>query len=106
MDPNKAEDADNAAGPELSMQRSRWATRKLTVKSSAMKRLSLLGKLHDRKTSTEKKRASGGSESLRQSHTDAGTHAETASVHSDSAGAVPRQVYFNVPLPRELKDET
>jgi len=104
MDPNKAEDADNAAGPELSMQRSRWATRKLTVKSSAMKRLSLLGKLHDRKTSTEKKRASGGSESLRQSQVD-GAQEDVAGADSDSAGAAPRQVFFNLPLPDELKDQ-
>jgi len=103
MDPNKAEDADVAAGPELSMQRSRWATRKLTVKSSAMKRLSLLGKLHDRKTSTEKKRASGGSESLRQSQVD-GAQEDAASVHSDG-GPAPRQVYFNLPLPDDLRDQ-
>jgi len=105
MDPNKAEDADESAGPEHSMQRSRWATRKLTVKSSAIKRLSLLGKLHDRKTSTEKKRASGGSESLRQSQADGAPPTnDSASVHSADGGAAPRQVFFNVPLPNELKD--
>ena len=96
------EDGD-AAGPELSMQRSRWATRKLTVKSSTMKRLSLLGRIHDRKASTEKKRASGGSESLRQSQVD-GTQSGDAGAPSDDGAAPPRQVFFSLPLPPELKD--
>lgn len=102
MDPNKVEDGD-ALSPEHSMQRSRWATRKLTVKSSTMKRLSLLGRIHDKHTATEKKRASGGSESLRQS-TAEGAPDDDASVHSNGGGAAPRQVYFNLPLPPELKD--
>ncbi|KAK5662899.1 hypothetical protein OQA88_6310 [Cercophora sp. LCS_1] len=102
MDPNKVDDGD-ASGPEHSMQRSRWATRKLTVKSSTMKRLSLLGRIHDKHTATEKKRASGGSESLRQSQTD-GAPNDDASVHSNGGGAAPRQVFFNIPLPPELKD--
>ncbi|KAK3383625.1 hypothetical protein B0T24DRAFT_55894 [Lasiosphaeria ovina] len=93
--------------PTVSMQRSRWATRKLTVKSSGLKRLSLLGRKHNRNASGEKKRTSGGSESLRQptgGQLD-GPQSDANSVTSDDHGAAPRQVYFNIPLPDDLKDE-
>ncbi|KAK3330993.1 hypothetical protein B0H66DRAFT_84405 [Apodospora peruviana] len=89
--------------PPLSMQRSRWATRKLTVKSSSLKRLSLVHRKHNRAASNEKKRASGGSESLRQ--TDGAGNTDGASVTSDGDGDAPRTVFFNLPLPDELKDE-
>jgi phospholipid-translocating ATPase len=83
-------------------KRSRWATRKLTVKSSSLKRLSLVGRKHNRAASGEKKRASGGSESLRQ---DDNTQNDDQSVTSEGHGAAPRSLFFNLPLPRELRDE-
>ncbi|TPX13888.1 uncharacterized protein E0L32_005588 [Thyridium curvatum] len=79
-------------------KRSRWATRKLTVKSSNLKRLSLLGRANGKNASAEKKRASGGTESLRNNDA-----AETESVNSEAAP--PRTLYFNQPLPDDLKDE-
>lgn len=79
-------------------KRSRWATRKLTVKSSNLKRLSLLGRANGKNASAEKKRASGGTESLRNNDA-----AETESVTSEAAP--PRTLYFNQPLPDDLKDE-
>jgi len=107
MGPKQPEDGGGATGAQLSMQRSRWATRKLTVKSSSIKRLSLVTRKHNRKLSTEKKRASGGSESLRQDNqaqqTD-GAQDEASSNHSDDNANPPRQIYFNTPLPLELTD--
>ncbi|KAK0729767.1 hypothetical protein B0H67DRAFT_477359 [Lasiosphaeris hirsuta] len=108
MEPNKAEEGD-AQGPELSMQRTRWATRKLTVKSSTMKRLSLVGRKQHRSSSTEKKRTSGGSagtgaESLQQSQLD-GTEQENTADAANETHGVPRKIYFNTPLPDELKDD-
>ena len=89
-------------------KKSRWATRKLTVKSSSKKRLSLMGRKHNRTMSTEKKRqsgGSGGSESLRQPNdtTQPAEHTESVTVSDDAAE--PRTLYFNVPLPEALKDE-
>ena len=107
MGPKQPEDGGGGSAAPLSMQRSRWATRKLTVKSSSMKRLSLVTRKHNRKTSTEKKRASGGSESLRQDHQDQQTDGgqDEASNPGDENAAPPRQIYFNTPLPPELKDD-
>ncbi|KAL2136056.1 hypothetical protein VTI74DRAFT_5636 [Chaetomium olivicolor] len=85
------------------MQRSRWATRKLTVKSSSMKRLSLMGRLHNKGTATEKKRASEATDVTQPTDT---APKDTASVADESGdGPGPRQLYFNLPLPRELQDD-
>lgn len=95
-------------GPPLQLsqtKRSRWATRKLTVKSSGLKRLSLVARKGKRGTSEEKKRASGlsvGSETLRQ---DAGPVLQEDGTVGDGNGAEPRQLYFNLPLPDDKKDE-
>ncbi|KAK3393077.1 hypothetical protein B0H63DRAFT_457321 [Podospora didyma] len=108
MTPPKPDEGD---GPEpgLTMKRSRWATRKLTVKSSSLKRLSLVGRRHNRHVSGEKKRTSGGAEPLPQGSAQvdgAEPQADASSVHnSEHSGAAPRHVYFNVPLPDECKDE-
>jgi len=83
-------------------KRARWATRKLTVKSSKVKRLSLLHR-HQKSLSTEKKRASGGSESLRQNEDT--TDAEEKDQPEDQHGPGPRTLYFGQPLPDDLKDE-
>ncbi|KAM7205561.1 phospholipid-transporting ATPase DNF1 [Rhypophila sp. PSN 637] len=105
------EGEEGASQQPLSLQRSRWATRKLTVKSSSLKRISLVGRRHNRNASTEKKRTSGGSESLRQpqdhdpSQTDGPGYADNASISSDESGVLPRTIFFNQPLPNELKDD-
>lgn len=93
-------------------KRSRWATRKMTVKSSAIKRLSLTGRLNRKSLTSEKKRQSGGSETLQSSQA---TH-ENGNQHSGDANDDeeeeevdlehgPRQLYFNLPLPPDLLDE-
>lgn len=98
------EDGEGATGAPLAMQRSRWATRKLTVKSSSLKRLSLVTRKHNQKLSTEKKRASGGSESLRQDQQTDGGQDEPSSNPADDNADPPRQIFFNTPLPLELTD--
>jgi phospholipid-translocating ATPase len=99
--PDGAEAVDIGAPLAITQtKRSRWATRKLTVRSSGLKRLSLVARKARLRTSEEKKRASAGSETLRQDGTDHG-----GDLPEDGNGAGPRQLYFNLPLPDDLKDE-
>jgi phospholipid-translocating ATPase len=85
--------------------RTRWATRKLTIKSSKAKRLSLLGRnKHHKTNSTEKKRASAGSESLRQPEQEPEEENDQEE-ESEEDGPGPRTLYFNLPLPDDLRDE-
>ncbi|KAI0138083.1 phospholipid-translocating P-type ATPase [Hypoxylon sp. NC0597] len=106
---------DGGNGPAIkATNRSRWATRKLTVKSSGLKRVSLMDRIHKRADSTEKKRHSGGSQST-DDHTqyDSGTvtdqNEQTDQTDANSTGSDEedggRRVYFNLPLPDELKDD-
>lgn len=89
------------------MQRSRWATRKLTVKSSSMKRLSLMGRKNTKGMASEKKRTSGGTDISQpldgQPIDDAQKDNNVVEETGDGPG--PRQLYFNLPLPRELQDD-
>ncbi|KAI0013778.1 phospholipid-translocating P-type ATPase [Xylariaceae sp. FL0662B] len=93
--------------------RSRWATRKLTVKSSSMKRLSIMGRKNKRTGSTEKKRHSGrSSQSTGDDAPQNGdataydqngqTEANGAESEEDDEG---RTIFFNLPLPDGMKDE-
>ncbi|KAI0835434.1 phospholipid-translocating P-type ATPase [Hypoxylon sp. FL0890] len=105
---------DGGNGPAIkATNRSRWATRKLTVKSSGLKRISLMDRIHKRTDSTEKKRHSTGSEST-DGHTqsDSATatdqNEETEQTDANSVASEEgegRMVYFNLPLPDEMKDE-
>ncbi|KAI1475197.1 phospholipid-translocating P-type ATPase [Daldinia eschscholtzii] len=100
---------------DKAVNRSRWATRKLTVKSSGLKRLSLKDRIqHKRTMSLEKKRNSGGSQSTSDDHAtydsasateqnEPGDSKSTTSVEEEDDGG--RVVYFNLPLPDEMKDE-
>jgi phospholipid-translocating ATPase len=101
---NEGDQGDGSHGnrPINKTKRSRWATRKLTVKSSKVKRLSLLGRMHNKRHSNEKKRASGGSESLRQPNED---HDDPEEEETEDSEPRPRTLYFNLPLPADLKDE-
>lgn len=83
--------------------RARWATRKMTVKSSALKRLSLKGRQNRKSTASEKKRQSGGSETL-QSQANPAENDQAADTNDDEH-MVPRQLYFNLALPQDLLDE-
>lgn len=86
------------------LTRSRWATRKLTVKSSNLKRLSLMGR-NPRSTSDEKKRTSGATESLRQGDGSQDESTKTDAGESSGHGPGPRKLFFNLPLADEAKDE-
>ncbi|KAI0124735.1 hypothetical protein BJ170DRAFT_726371 [Xylariales sp. AK1849] len=99
----------NGNAADKATKRSRWATRKLTVKSSGLKRISIIDRIHKRTNSTEKKRQSGGSNSLRQEG-DNGTYDPNA-LGDDANSAISveadqgRTLYFNQQLPNEWKDE-
>lgn len=92
-----------SGAPEPVTQRSRWATRRMTTKSSSAKRFSLLGRLNAKGLASEKKRASGGTDS---SQSAGGTQKDSGSIASDGGGGpAPRKLYFNLPLPPELQDD-
>lgn len=96
-------------------KRSRWATRRLTIKSSSIKRLSLTGRRNRKSVTSEKKRQSGGSETLQSSnanHEDGEQHPNEDNGDGDGEEEEevdlehgPRQLYFNLPLPPDLLDE-
>lgn len=77
----------------------------MTVKSSNKKRLSLIGR-HGKALNMEKKRASTGSESLRQGGEDEQPNGDAAPAEEEEYdGPGPRTLYFNLPLPDDQKDE-
>lgn len=93
--------------------RSRWATRKLTVKSSGLKRISIMGRAHKKSDSTEKKRRSDGSSQPDGNQGANGTTAQEELVNEADANSTTtseeegqgRTLFFNLPLPAEWKDE-
>ncbi|KAI0019903.1 phospholipid-translocating P-type ATPase [Xylariomycetidae sp. FL0641] len=106
--------------PDPATSRARWATRKLTVKSSGLKRLSLAGKTNTHKSSgsNEKKRESGstsrsnGSSSTNQTNNPDDNAAPEQNAESNDDNTIieddedeGRVVFFNQPLPDEFKDE-
>ncbi|KAG5934606.1 hypothetical protein E4U53_000664 [Claviceps sorghi] len=105
-------------GPEPKLvkaptQRARWATRKMTVKSSSNKRLSLLNRMQHKRTQSEKDAAgpvgngaaaedrhpAGNGDNHGNGNPDPGAGDESES--EDDEGTT-RSVYFNMPLPEEL----
>ncbi|CAM1501748.1 Fc.00g037320.m01.CDS01 [Cosmosporella sp. VM-42] len=90
-------------------QRARWATRKMTVKSSKTKRNSLLNRMQHRKTGSNEKNGPSDdpeppSEDLQQDqNNDPANEAEESEDEEDETGN--RTLYFNQPLPQELLDE-
>ncbi|KAI0542746.1 hypothetical protein GGR58DRAFT_451816 [Xylaria digitata] len=106
-------DGKNDGPQDLATTRSRWATRKLTVKSSGLKRITIMDRIHGKSDSTEKKRQSGGSSEEGGSP---GVHGTTileepsndpdanSTTTSEDAGEG-RTLFFNLPLPADRKDE-
>lgn len=101
---------DEAPNPT---KRLRWATQRLKGKSGNKKRGSILDRLHHRGSQgSEKKRDSGGGESV---GTDLGGITEEpeetngseagAPTADDRDGQGPRKIYFNQPLPADAVDE-
>ncbi|KAH8662013.1 hypothetical protein BX600DRAFT_308143 [Xylariales sp. PMI_506] len=96
-------------------KRSRWATRKLTVKTGGRKRVSIIDRIHKRTGSTEKKRQSAGSTSLHQGEAGAdeenpyglSTNPEEGDDVNSTASSEEgegRTLFFNQPLPTDFKD--
>lgn len=75
----------------------------MTVKSSSLKRLSLIGRQTLKPSNNEKKRQSGGSDAL-QSHQPDEQNADDAE-EEEAHGPGPRQLYFNQPLPTSMVDD-
>ncbi|KAL7621088.1 phospholipid transporting ATPase [Parahypoxylon ruwenzoriense] len=113
----KGDGGNDQAHADKATKRARWATRKLTVKSSGLKRISLMDRIHKGNTTTEKKRSSSGTKSVGDDHsqydgtiaTDPAEQPDQTDAKSTTSGedgeGGGRTVYFNLPLPDELKDE-
>lgn len=99
------EEPEEAPNPTKKL---RWATQRLKGKSGSRKRGSILGRLHHKGSQNEKKRESGGGDSV-------GTDLENIQeepVNDTAADAQvaaqvqePRTIFFNQPLPSEFQDE-
>ncbi|EEY15679.1 phospholipid-transporting ATPase [Verticillium alfalfae VaMs.102] len=86
----------NQPGPaDAKTQRSRWPTRKMTLKSSSNKRLSILGRANKKHNGNEKNRLSGDPNNVN-------AESQGSEVEEHSAG---RKLFFNLDLPREMVDE-
>ncbi|PHH68952.1 hypothetical protein CDD82_166 [Ophiocordyceps australis] len=84
-------------------QRSRWATRKMTIKSSHLKRMSLLNRIQHRTPTSDEKMAApglGASEPpfTHQDHDEEVADSEDGPDDENSS----RTLYFNIPLPDEM----
>ncbi|EJT70612.1 phospholipid-transporting ATPase 1 [Gaeumannomyces tritici R3-111a-1] len=87
-------------------KRSRWATRKMTIKSSGVKRLSLIGRIQRAGSSAEKKRASAATGGIGSIGSIPEQQEEEEEEEDDAGdGPGPRTLFFNLPLPPEMKDE-
>ncbi|KAM4065112.1 cation transport ATPase (P-type) domain-containing protein [Hirsutella rhossiliensis] len=88
-------------------QRARWATRKMTIKSSRTKRLSLINRVQHRRTPSNEKESAGGQGNepplVGSGDGDAqDSDSDSGESHDDSNS---RTLYFNLPLPGELLDD-
>ncbi|KXH59856.1 phospholipid-translocating P-type ATPase [Colletotrichum salicis] len=96
LDPAANDPANDPEGPALTTLRTRWATRKMTIKSSNKKRHSIMHRAGHKKHNSEKSRNSGGTESIQ-------TEGNRTADPEESNGG--RKMFFNLPLPAELLDE-
>lgn len=87
-------------------RRIRWATQRVTGLGAQAKRHAIMNRLHKGTGSNEKKRESGGSESVDGSHL-GGLQGNPSDGEQGELGEDPgqRQVFFNLPLPDDAKDE-
>jgi len=98
--------------PLPTTKRLRWATQRVKGKSGTKKRGSIIDRFHHKGSQSEKKRDSGGGESLgtelggireEQEPEDDGKATEDPDHDRDKQG--PRNILFNIPLPPEAVDE-
>ncbi|KAI1819696.1 phospholipid-translocating P-type ATPase domain-containing protein [Xylaria intraflava] len=92
--------------------RSRWATRKLTIKSGGVKRINIKNRRHKHTNSAEKgrewsgcSRSSGsqGADTIIEEEPGDQPDAESTTTSEDEGES--RTLVFNIPLPEDLKDE-
>ncbi|TVY17095.1 Phospholipid-transporting ATPase DNF1 [Lachnellula arida] len=93
----------------LPTKRLRWATQRVKGKKGNKKRMSIIDRLHRRPSENEKKRNSGGADSMAPS-TLGGIQEEPEEDNGDEGehdrdGQGPRKIFFNLPLPPEALDE-
>ncbi|KYK59925.1 phospholipid-translocating P-type ATPase domain-containing protein [Drechmeria coniospora] len=111
--PTIPENGADADGRKVqATQRSRWATRKMTVKSGRTKRLSLLNRMqhHRRAGSNEKHSAGHGAHEPPLGDPvvedrDDGEDRDESSDSDDSEAKTTRTLYFNVPLPDYMLED-
>lgn len=111
MTPQPPSDGEpTPAGPGT--KRLRWATQRVKGKTGNKKRMSILGRLQHKGSQNEKKRESGGGESLattelggiqEEPSEDGGNEEPEGDADGESDG--PRTLYFNQPLPATSVDE-
>lgn len=93
-------------------QRARWATRRMTVRSSASKRLSLINRKHKKTASNEKNATTGNPnephfedpDNPEQNH-EVVADDEDEDEDEDDDEHQGRRLFFNQPLPPDLVDE-
>lgn len=96
--------AEDDVSPEAT-KRSRWATQRVKGKAAGRKRVSIMDRFH--KGQTEKKRDSGGAESMATDLDDhhGGTEGSEDGTDNGRESGDARKVYFNIPLPPEALDD-
>lgn len=77
----------------------------MTVKSSSLKRLSLIGRQTLNLSHNEKKRQSNGSDALQSQQPGEQDAGDGEEEEEEAHGPGPRQLYFNQPLPPSMVDE-
>lgn len=101
-------DAELAPEPGLLLapvptKRLRWATQHKKGKNANRTRSSILDRLNRRPSRMEKKRESGGTESLGGDNGDITEDPEEGEAQGEGEGQ--RKVHFNIPLPQDALDE-
>lgn len=87
---------------KVQTQRARWATRKMTVRSSKTKRKSILNRMQHKRNASEKSGGSGDHPFDDQNPDDADAVNSEAGSNEESES---RTLFFNVPLPESFLDE-
>lgn len=97
--------AEDGTAPKAT-KRLRWATQKVKGKSAGRKRMSIMDRFH-KSSHSEKKRDSAGAESMAtdlENH-QGGTGDSEDETENGGENAEARNIYFNIPLPREALDD-
>lgn len=101
----EAPDAPDAKLAKVQTQRARWATRKMTVKSSSSKRMSILNRMQHKRGMSNEKNPSGGSPQPPADGDDEDDQDPAGSDQNDEEESAGRQLYVNIPLPDELLED-